>query len=187
MPGYALDESLWINAYVQTVTALSQASSLPIDIVIPFWWNKQQYQGKYFLDKLAPHIERVTVMNYRTDTIQLRNFAEPFLIWGDNHKRKIRIAIELGPIKDEQRWHYQPSDSGQLWLLKIKNQHLLLLLNTSRANPYGKQYKFVRSSTALGKNISFYDNLDSLLYTLPELEKNWTPYNFYNGLSLHGM
>jgi len=46
---------------------LRQASALPIEVDVPFWWADQQTANGPLMDRLAAVVDGVTVMNYRTD------------------------------------------------------------------------------------------------------------------------
>ena len=77
--GYAIEVERWVQAYVDTIAQLHHVSTMPLEIVIPFWWESQMLGGKLLLDQLVPYVEGVNVMNYRTSQELLEQFAQPIL------------------------------------------------------------------------------------------------------------
>jgi len=140
--GYALNPAAWLAAYVKTLKELRGAGEdMPLDAVVPFWWGRQRLGGAALLDQLAPWVDHLTVMDYRTDPAQIRRFAEPFLAWGQRAGRPVRIALEAGPVADESALAFRPSASGALWRVTVGGRPVLILLDLPQHNPAGVAYR----------------------------------------------
>ena len=185
VPGYHLDVERWLTAYVETVREVRAAGDLPLEIAVPFWWAEQAYRDGKLLDALAPHVDSVAVMNYRTDPARIRQSAEPFLAWGTRHRRSVRIALEAGPIDDEIVRHYRPAPSGELWLLDLAGLPALVLLDSAAPPPSGQAYAYSHETRALGSAITFRGKASSLAALVEQLEQEWRAWQAFRGIALH--
>ncbi len=185
LPDFAIHAEDWLAAYVQTIEALDGVLSMPLEIAVPFWWSELTLNGQRLLDHLAGHVQSVNVMNYRTDPGQLQQFAEPFLAWGVARGIPVRIALEAGPIPDEDRWHYQPAGEGTLWHLEMGAEHLLVLLRNPAIPERGSAYRLVRRSRFEGRRLTFAGDRARMTGTMTRLEGIWSAWPSFAGLALH--
>jgi len=187
LAGYSLEPEQWAKAYVNTIRVLKQAAQMPLEIVIPFWWQSQAIDGQPMLSQLSGYVSSVNIMNYRTTDEMINRFAQPLLDWGLRNQTKLNIALEAGPIADEIQWRYQKATAGELWHVKIGEQNVLILGNKKKSNPNGNAYQFLFERTVSGSNVTFEHNKDKLINMLPKLEKQWSHWSSFNGISLHGL
>jgi len=185
--GYSLAPETWAKAYVETIQQLSESVSLPLEVVIPFWWQFQTINNKAMLDYLAPYVQSINVMNYRTNVAMLHHFAQPILNWGQQNNIDVNIALEVGPISDETHWRYQKSDVGELWRLNIAEQAVLLLLKKAQVNSQGVAYQFQFNRIVPGDLATFKSQQDRFERLLPSLEKQWQHWSSFKGISIHGL
>ncbi len=186
-PGYHIETEDWLAAYLDTLSLLKPAAGMPVDVAIPFWWGQQAFRGAAFLDHLAPLVDSVTVMNYRTNREQLLRFAEPFLAWGARRRRTVRIALEAGPIEDESIRIFRRAEAGELWLVALAEHSLVLLLDKAAPNPAGPVFGYSHTTPARGSNITFRNDLSALRELLPRLEAVWSAWPSFAGIALHGL
>ncbi|MEM8766136.1 MAG: hypothetical protein AAGE43_01730 [Pseudomonadota bacterium] len=185
LPEFALDQDAWLAAYVETIAGLKRELTMPLEVAVPFWWSGLTTGGGRLLDRLAPHVDGVNVMNYRTDPVLLQQFAEPFLAWGATEGVAVRIALEAGPIADEDRWHYRAAESGRLWLRKIGGEDVLVLLDRPRPSPTGLALSLSHQSQLVGSHITFKGDLTRMQGVMAELELIWSVWPSFAGLALH--
>jgi hypothetical protein len=185
--GYHAEREAWLDAYLDTVAQARAGGGMPIDVAVPFWWGTQTLRGERLLDRLAPLVESVTVMNYRTDRRQLLASAEPFLAWGAAASRGVRIALELGPIPDESLRVYRPTDgNAELWLVPAGGRAIAVLLERPAKLP-GQGLGYSHTVPRPGNRVSFRNNLPALRKLLPELEAQWRAWPPFAGVALHGL
>ncbi len=186
LPDFALHTEDWLRAYVLTIAGLNEVLTVPLEVAVPFWWSSLELDGGMLLDALAPHVQGLNVMNYRTEAEQLQQFAEPFLAWGAAHQVPVRIALEAGPIADEQRWHFRSdAEAGTLWHLQLGDAQVLLLLHEPEVITGASGYRFVRASSFSGSKLTFRGDrarMDRLMLTLEGL---WSAWPSFAGLALH--
>jgi hypothetical protein len=187
VPGYSLAIEEWLRAYLETIAAFKAELGMPVELAVPYWWANQKYAGSAFLDRLAASADSLAVMNYSTNPESIRAAAEPFLAWSSRFKRGVRMALEAGPIEDEQRRYYKKSDAGELWQFELAGQHILLLLDHAMANPAGSAFAYSRSINVPGRRISFAGNTQRMFEQLPELENLWSAWPGFAGIALHGV
>ncbi len=185
LAGFALDTRRWLTHYLDTIRVLRQTAGMPLEVAVPFWWSGLAAGDGPFLEQLAAVVDGVSVMNYRTDPAQIRDGARPFLAWGAEHQRFVRIALEAGPIPDQTRWQYRPFERGRLWQLEIGQTRALVLLRRPRANPAGPSFALAYAVPVSGDRTTFRGNTDALDRLLPELETDWAAWPSFAGIALH--
>lgn len=189
LPDFALHTDDWLRAYLQTIGRLDNVLDAPLEVAVPFWWASLELGDQPLLDALAPHVQGLNVMNYRTDPEQLQQFAEPFLAWGGAHGKAVRIALEAGPIQDETRWHFRADSAlknqNTLWHLQLADAHLLLLLDAPAVVPAAEGYRFVRQSQLAGSRLTFSGDRPRMEQLMQSLEVLWAAWPSFAGLALH--
>jgi len=190
LSGFSLNPAYWAERYIETI-AFARASVGPflnIDLVVPVWWGSHPELGSAFLEKLAPFQTSITIMNYRTDVLELINGARPFLNWGEIHNRKVSIGLEAGTIVDEQQQLYRPGESaGELWQLEIAGRKVLALFSSSAEDLPGNPYQQYLQRIYSGGNISFRGDLDRLTVVADFLQRSFADIPAFRGISLHGL
>jgi hypothetical protein len=185
--GYQLDTEAWLEAYLETLSRVRTQAMMPLDAAVPFWWGRQRYRNSLFLDHLGAQVDVVSVMNYRTESQQLIDLAEPFLEWGTLAKKIIRIGLEAGPIPDESLHVFRTSTKGDLWLMPLGENNLLLSLDTVLTNPAVRVFAYSHSITRQSTNTTFHRNVAAMEKLLPELERVWRAWPSFGGIALHGL
>jgi hypothetical protein len=190
LPGFALAQAGWRDQYVSVVATAQHllGNELKLELVMPYWWGTHGDWGAALFDQLQPGNLSVTVMDYRTDSAQLRAGAEPFLIWGQGAGVPVRIALETGRIADEQRRRYGLNgNEGEVWLLDVEGQPVLLLFDTAQPGAPGRAYRMQQESTVSGAATSFAGHASELTAAIRELEPEWARWPSFSGLALHGL
>lgn len=182
LPGYELAAAEWDRRYIELAQALKQAAAgLALEFVVPFWWADKSA----LLHALAPLASGLTVMDYRTRREEILRFAEPFLDWGSVHGKQVRIALEAGPLGAEQQRRYTRDDSGELWLLKLDQAQVLLLLKRPLPNPAGPAWRQTAIDVIDGSATTFHSDPERLLRLLPDLERQFSAWTSFAGVALH--
>ncbi|MEI6067092.1 MAG: hypothetical protein WCP96_07125 [Methylococcaceae bacterium] len=188
LPGYQLNPAIWLQAEAKTVNAAHQiAPSLLLDMVLPFWFEPLQGDAAKLLADVEASIGSITVMNYRTDPEQIREFAEKFLAWGELRQKPVYIALESLPIQEEDLHAYREADSGELWQFDFKTSPVLVLLREQvQQLPGGKAYRLSHSRKIDGSGTSFFRQPGELMKLLPTLETQFGAWSSFAGIALHG-
>jgi len=187
-PGYALDPAAWQSAYVATIRALRAATPMAMEAVLPFWVGTDSGARKRLLEPLAGFVDGITVMDYRTDPIEIQSFAEPFLAWGQTSGVAVRIALENGPIADETIRYYRHAAAGSVWLVPIGGETAVVLLRNAAANPFGASFARDHDVTVPGSRISFLGDEHRLFALVPGLENAFRAWNrSFAGMSFNGL
>lgn len=183
----------WDARYLAMARTLrAAAGDLRLELVLPFWWD-----GKTaLLDGLAPLVDALAVMDYRTDPAQVMAFAAPFLDWGVRHHKQVRIALEAGPIAPETQRRYVRADAGEpgrLLRLRLDGQQVLVLLRDpvapgAAAGDAAQAELFRLQSTREidGSATTFHQDKPALLRLLPGLEADFGAWGTaFGGIALH--
>jgi hypothetical protein len=185
IPGYALDEARWNEAYVATIEQLRKAADLPIELAVPFWWLNARTGAVRVMDRVAPWIDSVAVMDYRTDAAAIERLARPWLDWGEQRNRRVRIALEAGPLPNEPRRHFRPAPTGSVWAVDVGDTRALVMLRTPRPNPAGAAFGQVATSMSDASTVTFAGRVDRLRALLPALERRLAASASFAGIALH--
>jgi len=187
LPGYQLAPATWLAAYVDTTTAIKAALNMPMELAVPFWWADRQYDGRPLLERIASVADSLAVMNYSTDLEAVRLRSLPFLDWSTRFSRAVRIALEAGPLANEERRHYHRAPAGELWQLELAGQTVLVLFSSPLPNAAGPAFKQSLVTTAAASAITFAGDREKMFTALPELEKFWSAWPNFVGAALHGL
>ncbi|WP_319245183.1 hypothetical protein [uncultured Propionivibrio sp.] len=183
--GYALDATPWLDAYADTIRELRAAADLPIDLALPFFWATAKTSRGPLLDAIAADADSITVMAYRTDPAQIRTLAQPFLEWGSRARRRVRIALEAGPIADTRVQHHAPATQGQLAII-IGERHGTLLEFTEPVAAAGlRSFAPTHTGATPGSAISFIHRRHEMLDRTSQLEHGWRSWPAFSGVALH--
>jgi hypothetical protein len=185
LPEYAQAPAQWDAHYVALMRALREAApAMPLEVALPFWWGEKDAP----LKELAQSIDSINVMDYRTDATQIMQFAVPFLEWGARHGKRVRIALESGPLAPEIQRHYELADKtgeGELWHVPLDGSHFLLLLAKAGLNPEGAAYRATAQRPIDGSETTFAGRPEQLLAMLPGLEAAFAAWPGFAGVALH--
>jgi hypothetical protein len=124
-------------------------------------------------------------MDYRTDPKEVYRFAVPFLDWGVAHAKRVRVALESGPVDTETSWQYTKASSGELWLRKVDGISLVLVLNEPAPNPGGLAFRHTQTRFNDGSATTFRSNPGRLMSLLPTFERDFSGWAAFGGMSLH--
>jgi len=184
-PGYAEAPEVWKRAYVDTLAALHKVSPLPLEVAVPVWWAGETLKDKLLLEAMAPWVDSVAVMDYRTDPWRIQQQVIPFLAWGIKHGKQVHVALEAGPVGDETRLAFRRSESGELWAASVGDTTLLLRLGAPAVNPHGATFTLTRESIVTGEAVSFHGQKGEMAEKLPQLERALGAWTSFSGLALH--
>jgi hypothetical protein len=188
---YGAGKADWDARYLAMAHTLRDAAgSLRLELVVPFWWD-----GKTaLLDGLAPLVDALAVMDYRTDPGQVTAFAVPFLDWAARHGKQVRIALEAGEIAPETQRRYVRlvSDGGageaaDLLRVRIGGQQVLALLREPAAAALDTEGFRLQSTREIdGSATTFHKDKPAMLRLLPALENDFSAWgNAFGGMALH--
>jgi hypothetical protein len=180
----------WDARYLAMARTLREAAgSLRLELVLPFWWDSKTA----LLDGLAPLVDALAVMDYRTDPSQIAGFAVPFLDWGARHGKQVRIALEAGPIAPETQRRYlraADSEAADLLHLRVEGRQVLALLRepvpATGADPAIAAFRLHATREIDGSATTFHRDKAALLRLLPALEADFSAWDgAFGGIALH--
>ena len=189
LPEYGAGKVDWDARYLAMARTLrAAAGGLRLELVVPFWWD-----GKAaLLDALAPLVDSLAVMDYRTDPSQVTGFAVPFLDWAARHHKQVRIALEAGEIAAETQRRYVRAgagETGQLLRLRLDGQQVLVLLREAVAagdTVNADLFRLQSTREIDGSATTFHHDKPALLRLLPGLEADFSAWGAaFGGIALH--
>ncbi|MES2606224.1 MAG: hypothetical protein V4603_14920 [Pseudomonadota bacterium] len=189
LPGFSLAQGNWRERYIDVIGFAREqlGANLRLDLVVPGWWGTHPDWSNQLLDALALPNLSLTVMNYQTNPDSLRNAATPFLAWGQRANVPVRMALETGRLGDEARRYYGGAERGELWLLDIGDQPVLVLFSAPVDGLSGRAFSFTEEAPVPAANSTFAGDLSRLARVLAEVEPEWTRWPAFAGIALHGL
>lgn len=188
MSGYFVNPKQWNQAYVALLQTVSTKTGFALESVLPFWFASAQTDHQPLLEALAPVVERVTVMDYRTNVKEVVQFAQPFLAWGMKYRKPVSIALETSPLPDEtfEVFRLSASGRGPLWIVPMEGSGSLLVLfkeDQTHAGDWG--YRYSHSVKVMAQKLTFDGQKETLKTVLPEVKQALNPWRSFEGIALH--
>ena len=188
VPGFALAPEAWNAHYLQLFSRLRSAGGdLPIDIVVPWWFGQTQATPAALLEGLGPYVDRLTVMDYRTDPALLLESALPFLDWGQRHQHAVRVALEAGALPDTESHQYAAAAEGPLWLSTLDGQPVYVLFDRPVPRAGGAAYAARGAHRVPAARTTFFDDPDALWRAVRRLEEQFSGTRTFLGVAIHGL
>lgn len=187
LPAYRSDPAGVMRGWAATVDALKAASPLDLDMVLPFWLRDAPEAEATVLPALRRSASAITVMAYRTRDDAVQAAAEPLLAWGAEAGIPVRVALEAGPLDDEETRIYRPAPEGELWLLPGDGGAAAVLLDRARPNPAGPAFSLDRRSEAPASRVSHLGDEARLLAAARRLQESLAAWPSFSGVALHGL
>ena len=186
LPGYAQAPVAWDAALVKTLNRIAAAAEMNVEVALPVWFGSPA-RFERVLDRLSPQIQTFAIMDYRTDQRRIVEGAVPFLAWAGRSGKGVRIAVETGPLPDQDIRFYDPATSGELWRLPLADGDALILLDHAVAGLDGGAFGLVRTSLAAGHALSFHGGNGQIADILHSLESELMVWPSFRGMAVHGM
>jgi len=190
LPGFGLAQSHWRDSYLGVVAFAHEllAKQLALDLVVPAWWGTHADWNEQLLNALPVQNVSLTVMNYQTDAVRLRQAAVPFLQFGQRTGMPVRMALETGRLADETRRYYAGNARiGELWLLNVQGAEVLLLLAVKVSGLPGQAFSFGEETVVAASATTFAGDLLHLSDVADEVESQWASWPSFAGIALHGL
>ena len=187
VPAHVLPQAQRDRRYLELAARLHQvAAPLALDFVVPHWWADK----KALLDGLAKHADILTVKSPRTDPAQIYRLAVPFLDWGVEHGKTVRVALDAGPIGAGVQRRYErrpPGARGDLLVFTLGGQKILLLQQVPAAHDKAQAYALAASQEIDAADASFHSDKGALMRLLPQLERTFGAWESFGGMALHDL
>ena len=185
LPGYEMAAAEWDRRYLELARALRKvAKAMQLEFVMPYWWADKPG----LLHALAPLTDGLAIMDYRTDPQEIYRFAVPFLDWAAAYGKRVRIALEAGPVAPETQRRYTRAGkgaAGELLVVRLEGCLVLVLLKEASAHPDAEAFRLAGSMLFDGSATSFHADKPALERLLPRLERELGAWSGFGGIALH--
>lgn len=175
------------NHYLDLLAALrGAAGTMRLEAVAPAAWSGEDA----LLRGLARHVDALTVRTYRTDPDEIRRHAAPFLDWGVQHGKRVRIALEAGPAGAGVERQYRrlgPGTKGDLLMFDLDGQKVLMLLQVPAAQDEAQAYALADRREIAGSATTFHFDKPALMRLLPRLEQSFGAWKSFGGMAVHAL
>lgn len=175
------------NHYLDLLAALREAAgTMRLEAVAPAAWSGEDA----LLRGLARHVDALTVRTYRTDPDEIRRHAAPFLDWGVQHGKRVRIALEAGPAGAGVERQYRrlgPGARGDLLMFDLDGQKVLMLLKVPAAQDEAQAYALAGRRDIAGSATTFHFDKPALMRLLPQLERGFGAWKSFGGMAVHAL
>ncbi|TDH38117.1 hypothetical protein E2A64_03035 [Pseudohoeflea suaedae] len=180
-------EEMW-DEWKATIRALADEIGSPVSVVVPFWMQASD-AGIRALDDLDGQIAEIVVMAYRTDEISLWQICEPWLAYGADRNRAVRIALENGIL--EKEWHrtYRRAEKGPLVLeIDVDGTPMVSLGNVSLTmNGEHWWYDLSHEVVIDPRRISFMGDAATMSALAARVAPEFAAWKSFTGFAFHGL
>lgn len=183
LPGWR-DRDDSYRRWGDAILALSEAAGMKVNLVAPFWLANSE-RGRLMLDRAAPAVRMVTAMAYRTEAQALQCVAEPLLAWGAAHDKPVRLALEAGPLLEEEETHFIRADEGTLALQHGQHPRLNLLDRPGKASN-ASMWRAAGTSNIRAADLSFLGDETQMRRTADNLAPMFSAWPSFAGFAFHG-
>jgi hypothetical protein len=185
LPSFETERERILGAWAETVAALEGTLGEGMDLVLPFWIADRQ-DGRLLLDRIRPHVRRITIMAYRTEADAVTSAAEPLLAWGSENGVPVTVGLEAGFVADEVHHRYVPAAEGELHLVGIGDITAAVLLDGAYEGLPGATFRLDLTTTIAGSRISFLGDTSRMMEVARETEGRLSAWSAFSGLAFHG-
>lgn len=184
--GYGQAPEAFDLEWARTITAVAPAAGMPVEAVIPFWYAAAPHRDAA-LAPIAQSVASLTVMAYRGTAEGVAAAAAPALAWGAAAGVPVRVAMENGPIPDEEALTFRPSPAGTLWQVALGGRAVVMLLSEAAANPAGPTLGLASRAAVPGRNVSFLGDTGALADAAESVIRRLGGHPGFHGIALHGI
>lgn len=184
--GYGQAPEQFDRAWAQTITAIARAAGMPVEAVIPFWYADEPHR-RHALAPIVGSVASVAVMAYRGTAEGAAAAAAPALAWGAAAGIPVRVALENGPIPDEEALTFRPAPAGTLWQVTIGDRTAVLLLAQAGTNPAGPTLGLASRTQVPGRAVSFLGDTKALAEAVESVIRGLGGHPAFHGTALHGI
>ena len=101
--GWTADLRATERAYLALLDKVRTASTLPLEVDVPFWFGQYRVGGKNLADEVLKRAGAVTVMSYRdtgTGANSMLAISQDWLQRGATAGKRVRLGAEAGALAD---------------------------------------------------------------------------------------
>jgi len=131
LENWKVDQDKIVEAYQDYILYVIEESNkldLLLNIDIPFWFDKVEYDNKYGTGILAEwimnNVKNITIMAYRDNAAAILDIIEKELIWAEQYGNLVYIAIEVTDQEEKNVSFYgKEKEYLQEEMTKIIKEH----------------------------------------------------------------
>jgi hypothetical protein len=187
IPGTGGSPAAWIKGYRATIEAVRRAWPYSLDVVVPFWWSRPAIWPALQPTFAPMHDVSVTVMDYRTTAREASQRAAPFLAWGAATGHRVHVALEMGPLPDNDYVRYAPAAAGRLWEVPVGTRRALILVDRAGTPTQGRALAEVFRRTISGGATSFRGDWDAFFTVAELVSADFGANPMFGGITVHGV
>ena len=162
---YSPDPDATAAALLDRLSGLRPALGMPLVAIVPNWFPTDAA----IADRYVTTLDGMIVLTDRTEPDVIRRAVTRFLAWGARHGRPVAVAFETGALTAEEQGHFARAETGELWLIPVGGERLLLLLRQAAAQLPGLGFALQESVALPAEGRSFFGHRATLREALDPL------------------
>jgi len=180
---YVADPGFAARAFLDRLVHLRPALGMPLEAVVPAWFPTDAATA----DRLGQLLDGLTVAADRTEPLEIRRMVARFLAWGSRRGKPVYVALQTGPLPDGERDRYVRAQSGELWLISMGGEDVLLLAKEPATGLPGRAFGLAESIAVPAAQRSFADRRSELREVLLPLARRLSPWPAFGGFAFDGL
>jgi hypothetical protein len=184
--GYAARSDVVWQLWAETLQGLSTALGQRIDAVVPYWMLESA-AARTALDQVAPSLDRLTIMAYRTDPSAIISAAAPLLAWSASNGLAATVALEVGTVAQERRKVYVKAPEGDLHVIRFDDVAAVVVLDRVRTGPTDRAYRLSHSVPSNPARVSFEGDARAAFAVAAEIASDLAAWPSVQDFAFHGL
>ena len=180
---YVPDPEAVALGFIGRLERLKPTLGVPLAAVVPAWFPTNAAVA----ERLAATLDRMTVVTDRTDPIDIRRAVARFLAWGTRLNRRVNVALEAGPLSDGERGNFVRAETGELWLVPVAGDPVLVLLKEPASDLPGVAFRQDDVAPVPAQSRSFIGRRAELRETLAPLGRTLGAWPSFGGFAFDGL
>jgi len=180
---YAPDPSLLARRFLDRISGLKAALGMPIEAIVPAWFPTDAT----FAERYAATLDGLTVLTDRTDPGMIRKAVNRFLAWGTRRGKPVQVALETGPASALERASFARAEAGELWLIPVGGERVLVLLKEAASDLPGTGFEQQESAELPPESRSFGGHRAELRQSLEPLGRTLGAWPSFTGFAFHDL
>ena len=184
--GYAVASDVVWQLWAETLQELRTALGQRIDAVAPYWMLESA-AARTALDRVAPSLDRLTIMAYRTDPSAIISAAAPLLTWSARNGLAAIVALEVGKVAQERRKVYVKAQEGDLHVIRFDDVAAVVVLDRVSTGPTDRAYRLSHSVPSNPARVSFGGDARRAFAVAAEIAPDLAAWPTAQGFAFHGL
>jgi hypothetical protein len=180
---YFPDPGAQAQQFLDRMNGLKSVLGTPLEAIVPAWFPTDAVLA----ERYAAALDGLIVLTDRTEPDGIRKAVTRFLAWGTRRGKPVEVALEIAPMSATERARFARAESGELWLIPVGSERVLLLLKEPASDLPGVGFQQQESAEVAAEARTFADRRAELRQGLDSLGRTLGAWPSFAGFAFHDL